>query len=47
METQKKELSLQIETTSLALATLEEALQEPLSAYVRDASIQRFEYTFE
>jgi len=30
-----------------ALATLEEVLDEPFSLIVRDASIQRFEYTFE
>ena len=30
-----------------ALKTLEEILGEPESAIVRDASIQRFEYTFE
>ena len=30
-----------------ALATLQEALRQPKSAIVRDATIQRFEYTFE
>lgn len=30
-----------------ALATLQEALGQPKSAIVRDATIQRFEYTFE
>jgi len=30
-----------------ALATLKEVLDEPFSLIVRDASIQRFEYTFE
>ena len=30
-----------------ALATLQQALREPKSQIVRDASIQRFEYTFE
>lgn len=30
-----------------ALATLEEALREPFSRLVRDAAIQRFEYTHE
>lgn len=30
-----------------ALNTLEEILKEPFSPIVRDASIQRFEYTFE
>lgn len=30
-----------------ALMTLEEVLKEPFSPIVRDASIQRFEYTFE
>ncbi len=31
----------------LALRTLDEALVEPFSIIVRDATIQRFEYTFE
>jgi nucleotidyltransferase substrate binding protein (TIGR01987 family) len=30
-----------------ALVSLQEALREPFSILVRDASIQRFEYTFE
>ncbi|MBI4368897.1 MAG: nucleotidyltransferase substrate binding protein [Elusimicrobia bacterium] len=30
-----------------ALSTLEEALKEPFSKIIRDASIQRFEFTFE
>ncbi len=30
-----------------ALKSLEEALQQPYSVYIRDASIQRFEYVFE
>lgn len=35
-------------TTALhALDTLEEILDEPISTIVRDAAIQRFEYTFE
>jgi nucleotidyltransferase substrate binding protein (TIGR01987 family) len=33
--------------TQKALLTLEEILQEPYSKIIRDASIQRFEYTFE
>jgi nucleotidyltransferase substrate binding protein (TIGR01987 family) len=30
-----------------ALGTLDEVLAEPYSIFIRDASIQRFEYTFE
>ena len=30
-----------------ALATLEEIINEPINTIVRDAAIQRFEYTFE
>lgn len=40
-------LSRAQETAQRALATLDEILNEPSSAIVRDASIQRFEYTFE
>lgn len=40
-------LSERIETASAALSTLEEALREPFSKLVRDAAIQRFEYTHE
>ncbi len=35
------------EITSRALATLEEVLRQPSTPIVRDAAIQRFEYTFE
>jgi nucleotidyltransferase substrate binding protein (TIGR01987 family) len=35
------------ENAQHALGTLEAILKEPFSAIVRDASIQRFEYTFE
>lgn len=34
-------------STERALGTLDEALAEPYSVFIRDASIQRFEYTFE
>uniref|UniRef100_A0A7C4JR52 DUF86 domain-containing protein n=1 Tax=Thermodesulfobacterium geofontis TaxID=1295609 RepID=A0A7C4JR52_9BACT len=43
MEKLKRKLS----ETEKALATLEEILAEPYSKIVRDATIQRFEYTFE
>jgi nucleotidyltransferase substrate binding protein (TIGR01987 family) len=35
------------ETATRALGTLEEILKEPVNPIVRNASIQRFEYTFE
>ena len=35
------------QTALHALVTLEEILKEPSGTIVRDASIQRFEYTFE
>jgi nucleotidyltransferase substrate binding protein (TIGR01987 family) len=47
MEEKKAELALRLETLERALATLEEALAQPFSVIVRDATIQRFEYTFE
>lgn len=34
-------------TAERALVTLQEALREPYSVYIRDATIQRFEYTSE
>lgn len=40
-------LTLRIETARKALATLHELADEPASKLVRDASIQRFEYSFE
>ncbi len=40
-------LKEQFELFHRALATLEEAVSLPFSVIVRDASIQRFEYTFE
>ncbi len=40
-------LSERAETARAALSTLEEALREPFSKIVRDAAIQRFEYTHE
>jgi len=36
-----------IKSTERALVTLDEVLAEPYSVFIRDASIQRFEYTFE
>jgi len=40
-------LELKYKNAQNALATLEEILDEPFSDIVRDATIQRFEYTFE
>lgn len=47
MEEKRAELAFRLETLERALATLEEALAQPFSVIVRDAAIQRFEYTFE
>ncbi len=47
MEEKIKELDFHIKTLEQALTTLEEVLQAPYSVIVRDATIQRFEYTFE
>lgn len=40
-------LGERVETARQALATLEEVLREPVTKIVRDAAIQRFEYTHE
>lgn len=40
-------LNLRFNDAHKALNTLKEVLNEPFSIYIRDASIQRFEYTFE
>ena len=40
-------LELKYEAAKKALETLEEILNEPYSKIIRDATIQRFEYTFE
>ena len=40
-------LKLKFQDAKNALKTLEEILKEPFSIIVRDAAIQRFEYTFE
>jgi nucleotidyltransferase substrate binding protein (TIGR01987 family) len=42
-----EQLRDRLESASKALDSLAEALRMPLSVIVRDASIQRFEYTFE
>jgi len=42
-----KTLKLRIETTEKAFKTLKTITEEPYSVIVRDAAIQRFEYTFE
>lgn len=47
MEEEIKKLSLQLEMLKKALSTLNEALGEPYVTLIRDASIQRFKYTFE
>jgi nucleotidyltransferase substrate binding protein (TIGR01987 family) len=41
------ELKRRLALARKALATLQEALGEPKTAIVRDAAIQRFEYSFE
>lgn len=40
-------LKLRYEDALKAIETLKEIIQEPFSVIVRDATIQRFEYTFE
>lgn len=40
-------LDLRFNDAQNALVTLQEILKEPFSVIIRDASIQRFEYTFE
>jgi nucleotidyltransferase substrate binding protein (TIGR01987 family) len=40
-------LKLKYSDTIRAIKTLKEILEEPFSNIVRDATIQRFEYTFE
>ena len=47
MEKKIKELDFSIKILEQALVTLEEIVKEPFSVIVRDATIQRFEYTFE
>lgn len=47
MEGKARELALHIDVLEQALGTLEEALATPYAVIVRDATIQRFEYTFE
>lgn len=42
-----EKLTLATQSAQRALRTLEEILQLPFDTIVRDASIQRFEYTFE
>ena len=41
------ELNRKLDQASRAIETLLEALRQPKTAIVRDASIQRFEYSFE
>lgn len=40
-------LNLRFEDAYKALLTLQQILREPFSVVIRDATIQRFEYTFE
>jgi nucleotidyltransferase substrate binding protein (TIGR01987 family) len=40
-------LEVRYKDTQRALGTLREILQQPFSIIIRDAAIQRFEYTFE
>lgn len=40
-------LKLKLKKAQKALTSLKEILKEPYSIYIRDATIQRFEYTFE
>ena len=47
METKTEELTFHLERVKQALSTLDEVLEMPYTMIVRDASIQRFEYTFE
>jgi len=47
MEEKIQELYFHLKTLKSALNTLEEILEKPFSLIVRDATIQRFEYTFE
>ena len=42
-----EKMTRRVEETKKALKTLTDISQEPYSMIVRDASIQRFEYTFE
>ena len=42
-----EKLTLRLAASERALLTLEAILNEPFSVIVRDAAIQRFEYTFE
>ncbi|MHB8762724.1 MAG: HI0074 family nucleotidyltransferase substrate-binding subunit [Deferrisomatales bacterium] len=47
MEDKAEELALHLEVLERALKSLEEVLAVTYSVIVRDATIQRFEYTFE
>ena len=47
MERLKKRLKIRYEDVKRAIRTLRDILQQPYSIIVRDAAIQRFEYTFE
>jgi hypothetical protein len=42
-----EKLKIIAEETGRALTTLKEITEEPYSIIIRDASIQRFEYSFE
>ena len=47
MESAKDRLDIGIALLEKAVKTLSDALKEELTGYIRDAVIQRFEYTFE
>ena len=47
MEEKIHELYFHLKMLKTALNTLEEILEQPFSLIIRDATIQRFEYTFE
>ncbi len=47
MESAKNKLEISITLLDKAVKTLSDSLQEELTDYMRDAIIQRFEYTFE
>ncbi|OGI20751.1 MAG: nucleotidyltransferase [Candidatus Melainabacteria bacterium RIFCSPHIGHO2_02_FULL_34_12] len=42
-----EKLEVKYNSANKALTSLKEILKEPFSVYIRDATIQRFEYTFE
>ena len=47
MEQAKARLDAHLKLLEQAVRTLREAIQQPLTDFMRDAVIQRFEYVFE